>query len=129
MQFRRQGSKIQCIRSTYSTELKRCKQKLIATVEQDLSDLPSDIPEILTATEVAELKNYLANLAIFKERQAKIAAILAAPGALDAIAVALMVHPDQIDQAGAHEIYVGLAKVAKALKKIGYPKSTTTSKE
>ena len=55
MQFREQGKKIQCIRSTYDPATKRSHQKVVASFNRWADSLPSDGLEGLTEAERAEL--------------------------------------------------------------------------
>ena len=55
MQFREQGKKIQCIRSTYDPTSKRSHQKLVSTFDRCADKLPSVGLEGLTDAERQEL--------------------------------------------------------------------------
>ena len=55
MQFREQGKKIQCIRSTYDPASKRSHQKVVASFDRWADKLPSVGLEELTDTERQEL--------------------------------------------------------------------------
>ena len=60
MQFREQGKKIQCIRSTYDPATKRSHQKVVASFNRWADSLPSDGLEGLTEAERAELVEWFA---------------------------------------------------------------------
>lgn len=121
MQFREQGKKIQCIRSTYDPASKRSHQKVIAAFDRWADKLPSVGLEGLTETERQEL------VAWFDARQAKAQAnrqqwrVSDAPRALSDLVEAIRA-ADTLDAAHAAKIWAGLADVGKALRKAGHPK-------
>ena len=121
MQFREQGKKIQCIRSTYDPATKRSHQKVVASFNRWADSLPSDGLEGLTEAERAELVEW------FAAKQAKAQAsrqqwkVGDAPRALSDLAEAIRA-ADALDAAHAAKIWAGMADVAKALRKAGHPK-------
>ncbi len=121
MQFREQGKKIQCIRSTYDPASKRSHQKVVASFNRWVDSLPSAVLEVLTEAERAEL------VAWFDARQAKARAsrqqwrVGDAPRTLADLAEAIRA-ADTLTAEHAAKIWAGLADVAKALRKAGYPK-------
>jgi len=60
MQFRTQGKKLQCIRSTYDPATKRSHQKVVAAFSRWADKYSSDEVAELTPAELAELDEYLA---------------------------------------------------------------------
>ena len=121
MQFREQGKKIQCIRSTYDPASKRSHQKVVAAFSRWADSLPSDGLEELTEAERAEL------LAWFdaKQTQAKASRqqwqASTAPRTLADLAAAIQA-ADTLTTAQADAVWRGLGEVAKALRKAGHPK-------
>lgn len=121
MQFREQGKKIQCIRSTYDPASKRSHQKVVASFDRWADKLPSVGLEELTDTERQELAAW------FDARQVKARAnrqqwrVSDAPRALSDLAEAIRA-ADTLDAAHAAKIWAGMADVAKALRKAGHPK-------
>lgn len=121
MQFREQGRKIQCIRSTYSPETKRSSQKVIATFDRWADKLPSVGLDDLTDAERVELAAW------FEARQAKAQAsrqqwkVGDAPRALSDLAEAIRA-ADTLDAAHTAKIWAGMGELAKALRKAGHPK-------
>lgn len=121
MQFREQGKKIQCIRSTYDPASKRSHQKVVASFDRWADKLPSVGLEELTDTERQELAAW------FDARQAKAQAnrqqwrVSDAPRALSDLVEAIRA-ADTLDAAHAAKIWAGLADVGKALRKAGHPK-------
>ena len=121
MQFREQGKKIQCIRSTYDPASKRSNQKVIASFERWADKLPSAGLDDLTDAERLEL------VAWFDARQAAKAEHMnqyrARSGGRTLADLAESIRAAGTltdDQAAA--VWRGLADVAKALRKAGHPK-------
>lgn len=121
MQFREQGKKIQCIRSTYDPASKRSHQKVVAAFDRWTDKLPSAELDDLTDTERQEL------VAWFEAKQAKRDAsrqqwrVGDAPRTLADLADAIRV-ADALTADHAAAVWRGLADVAKALRKAGHPK-------
>jgi len=121
MQFREQGKKIQCIRSSYDPASKRSHQKVVAAFDRCADKIQSANVADLTEAERQELAVW------FGQRQASRAASMsqyrARSGgqALDDLAQAINAAKSMTaEQAAA--VWHGLAKVAKALRKAGHPK-------
>lgn len=121
MQFREQGRKIQCIRSTYDPARKRSNQKVVGAFDRWSDKLPSAGLEELTDAERQELAAWfdarqLAKAERMNQYRASIGGrTLADLG--DAIRAAGTLTDDQAAAA-----WRGLADVAKALRKAGHPK-------
>ncbi len=121
MQFREQGKKVQCIRSTYDPASKRSHQKVVAAFSRWADRLPSDGLDELTEAERAEL------VAWFDAKQAQAQAsrqkwqASAAPRTLADVAEAIRA-ADTLTDDQAAAVWRGLADVAKALRKAGHPK-------
>lgn len=121
MQFREQGKKIQCIRSTYDPASKRSHQKVVAAFDRWTDKLPSAGLDDLTDTERQEL------VAWFEAKQAKRDAsrqqwrVGDAPRTLADLADAIRA-ADALTADHAAAVWRGLADVAKALRKAGHPK-------
>lgn len=121
MQFREQGKKIQCIRSTYDPASKRSYQKVVASFNRWADSLPSDELKGLTEAERAELVEW------FAARQAKAQAsrqqwkVGDAPRTLADLAESIRA-VDTLTADHAAKIWAGMADVAKALRKAGHPK-------
>ena len=121
MQFREQGKKIQCIRSTYDPAVKRSHQKVVGAFDQWADKLPSAGLEDLTDAERQEL------VAWFDARQSDRAKRMSQYRAsvsgqtlaelADSIRAAGALTDDQAAAA-----WRGLADVAKALRKAGHPR-------
>ena len=62
MQFREQGKKIQCIRSTYDPTSKRSHQKVVGAFDRWADKLPSAVLAELTDAERAHLAELIATL-------------------------------------------------------------------
>lgn len=121
MQFREQGRKVQCIRSTYDPAVKRSHQKVIAAFDRWAEELPSSELEALTDAERKELAAW------FEARQAKRSAtrqrwqIQDAPRTLSGLAEAIRA-AEALSNEQAAAIWTGLSLVGKALRKAGHPK-------
>lgn len=121
MQFREQGKKIQCIRSTYDPASKRSHQKVVGAFDRWADNLPSVGLEALTDTERQQLAAWFdarqsAKAERMSQYQVSIGGQTLADLA-DAIQAAGTLAEDQ-----AASVWRGLADVAKALRKAGHPK-------
>ena len=121
MQFREQGKKIQCIRSTYDPATKRSHQKVVAAFGRWADKLPSDELADLTDTERQELATWFdARQSAQSERTNHYRASFGGKTLADlaeAIRAAGTLTDDQANAA-----WRGLADVAKALRKAGHSK-------
>lgn len=121
MQFREQGKKIQCIRSSYDPAAKRSHQKVVAAFDRYTDKIQSVDVADLTEEERQELAVW------FGQRQASRAASMSQYRArsggqtLGDLAQAINAAKSMTaEQAAA--VWHGLAEVAKALRKAGHPK-------
>ena len=118
MQFREQGKKIQCIRSTYDPASKRSHQKVVASFGRWSDSLPSAGLEELTEAERAELVEW------FAAKQAKAQAsrqqwkVGDAPRTLADLAESIRA-ADTLTADHAAKIWAGMGELAKALRKAG----------
>lgn len=121
MQFREQGKKIQCIRSTYDPASKRSHQKVVGKFDRWADKLPSAGLEELTDAERQELAAWFdARQSAKAERMNQYRASIGGQtlaDLADAIRAAGSLTDDQ-----AAAVWRGLADVAKALRKAGHPK-------
>ncbi len=121
MQFREQGKKIQCIRSTYDPASKRSHQKVVAAFDRWADKLPSVEVAELTDAERQELAAWFeARQSVKAERMNQYRASSGGrtlSDLADAIRAAGTLTDDQ-----AAAVWRGLADVAKALRKAGHPK-------
>lgn len=121
MQFREQGKKIQCIRSTYDPASKRSHQKVVAAFDRWADKMPSAEVADLTDAERQDL------VAWFEARQSAKAERMnhyrasSAGLTLDDMAKAISTAENLTDNQAA-AVWQGLADVAKALRKAGHPK-------
>lgn len=120
MQFREQGKKMQCIRSTYDPASKRSRQHVVFAFDRWSDKLPSDLTGLTDierqelavwfdarkATDTQNIKKYRA--AVADRTLSELA---------DAVQFGGIVH-----DAHAAAVWRGLADVAKALRKAGHPK-------
>ena len=121
MQFREQGKKIQCIRSTYDPASKRSHQKVVGAFDRWADTLPSAGLEGLTDAEQQELAAWFdARQSAKAERMNQYRASIGGQtlaDLADAIRAAGTLTDDQ-----AAAVWRGLADVANALRKAGHPK-------
>ena len=121
MQFREQGKKIQCIRSTYDPASKRSHQKVIAAFDRWADKLPSAGFDDLTDAERLELVAWFdARQAVKAERMNQYRASSGGRTLSDLAESIRAAGTLTDDQAAA--VWRGLADVAKALRKAGHPK-------
>lgn len=121
MQFREQGNKIQCIRSTYDPASKRSHQKVVSTFDRWTDKIPSVGLESLTDAERQALAVWfdarqVAKVDRINQYRARIGGKTLADLA-DAVRGAGVLTDDQ-----AAAVWRGLADVANALRKAGHPK-------
>lgn len=123
MQFREQGRKVQCIRSTYDPATKRSHQKVIASIDRYVSVAPGDVLELLDAQEQSDLAAWLKARQERQDASHRATALRLAGYSLDSLAAAVRVaDAGTINDDQAAKIWHGLAAVAKALRKAGHPK-------
>lgn len=121
MQFREQGKKIQCIRSSYDPAAKRSHQKVVAAFDRYSDKVPSDDVIDLTEEEQQELAVW------FGQRQASRVAsrsqyrVRSGGQTLDDLAQAISA-AESLTAEQAAAVWHGLAEVAKALRKVGHSK-------
>lgn len=130
MQFRTQGKKLQCIRSTYDPATKRSHQKVVAAFSRWADKYSSDEVAELTPAELAELDEYLAkkNAELHQARlNHAVWNATRAEGELAKLAEAIGTVESLTDEQAA-AIWSGLAAVGKALKKAGHPKPQAEKK-
>ena len=121
MQFREQGKKIQCIRSTYDPASKRSHQKVVASFDRWADKLPSVGLEELTDTERQELAAWFdARQSAKADRMNQYRASIGGQTLAD-LADAIRAGGTLTDDQAA-AVWRGLAAVAKALRKAGHPK-------
>lgn len=121
MQFREQGRKVQCIRSTYDPATKRSYQKVIASFSRWADTLPSDEVADLTEDERGELAAWFDARQAEKENRTNQYRASYGAQTLADLAAAIRA-ADALDDAQAVAIWQGLADVAKALRKAGHAK-------
>ena len=122
MQFREQGKKIQCIRSTYDPASKRSHQKVVGAFDRWADKLPSAGLEELTDAERQELAAWFdARQSAKAERMNQYRVSIGGQTLAD-LADAIRVSAATLTDDQAAAVWRGLADVAKALRKAGRPK-------
>ena len=124
MQFRIQGQKIQCIRSTYDSEIKRSRQKVVASFDKWTDKMPSVGLDDFTDEEREELAAWLSQRAEEQTAASKVTALLIAESSIARIraAVASEHALEVLDEALAARVWTEIIELQKALRKAGYPR-------
>ena len=129
MQIRVQGRKIQCIRSEYDPEIKRSRQRVVATLDSWADKMPSAGLEALTDAERAQLADYLAPKAAEREEQTTRYTL----ETLDRGVTRLVEAVERGGEEGlapevAARTWEAIQRLQKALKKAGHPKPAPQAK-
>ena len=122
MQFREQGKKIQCIRSTYDPATKRSHQKVVAAFERWADKLPSDGLADLTDAERQELAAWFEARQSVKSERMNQYRVMGASSTLVQLAESIKATGAAMTDSEAALTWSALAEVAKALRKAGHPK-------
>ena len=124
MQFRIQGQKIQCIRSTYDSEIKRSRQKVVASFDKWTDKIPSVGLDDFTDEEREELAAWLSQRAEEQTAASKVTALLIAESSIARISAAVASEHalEVLDEALAARVWTEIIELQKALRKAGYPR-------
>ncbi len=124
MQFRIQGQKIQCIRSTYDSEIKRSRQKVVASFDKWTDKMPSVGLDDFTDEEREELAAWLSQRAEEQTAASKVTALLIAESSIARISAAVASEHalEVLDEALAARVWTEIIELQKALRKAGYPR-------
>ena len=122
MQFREQGKKIQCIRSTYDPISKRSRQKLVVTFDRDMDKLPSMEITILTETERNEFESWFNERQEAKAERLNQHRVMSAVSTLAELAISIKATGAAMTDSEATLTWRALGDVVKALHKVGHPK-------
>ncbi len=123
MQFREQGKKIQCIRSTYDSTIKRSHQKLVATFDRYADKLPSVDVAVLTDAEHKELTAWFEARQSLKAERMNQYRVMSAASTLAELARSIKATGAAMADSEAAATWSALSDVVKALRKAGHPKS------
>ena len=130
MQFRIQGQRIQCIRSVYDTETKRCKQHLIVSFPKWSDKIPADELTDLTPEEHEELKVWWANREA--ENKASSSRVYVRSSVSDIARIVRSISTEdgagQLTEDLSSNLWEQITELQKALRKAGYPRPKTTKK-
>ena len=122
MQFREQGKKIQCIRSTYDPASKRCHQKLIASFDSKADRLIAAELLNLTNTEQQALAKWFMTRKIAKAERHDQHRVMGAANSLAQLGQSIKATGAAMTDSEAAATWSALTDVAKALRKAGHPK-------
>ncbi|MFA7214272.1 MAG: hypothetical protein WC111_10320 [Candidatus Cloacimonadaceae bacterium] len=124
MQFRIQGQRIQCIRSTYDSEIKRSRQKVVASFDKWTDKMPSAGLDDFTDEEREEFAHWLSQRAEEQAANSMVTALLIADSNIARISEAVgSEHAAEVlDEARAAKIWTELVGLQKALRGAGYPR-------
>ena len=130
MQFRIQGRKIQCIRSTYDSEIKRSRQKVVASFDKWTDKMPSAGLDDFTDEEREELAAWLSQRAEEQTEASMVTTLLVADSTIARISAAVASEHalEVLDEALAAKVWTELVDLQKALRKAGYPRPTSKAK-
>ena len=122
MQFREQGKKIQCIRSTYDPTAKRSHQKVVAAFDRWADKLTSVELIDLTYAERQELTTWFEARQSVKAERMNQYRVASAALSLVQLGASIKAMGEAMSDAEAAATWSALADVAKALRKAGHPK-------
>lgn len=119
MQFREQGKKIQCIRSTYDPISKRSHQKVVATFGRYADKIPT---VDLTDSERQELSVWFEARQSVKTEQMNQYRVMGAAYSLAELGKSIQAMGAAMTDREAAATWLALSEVAKALRKAGHAK-------
>lgn len=122
MQFREQGKKIQCIRSTYDPASKRSHQKVVAAFDRWADKLPSVEVADLTDAERQELAAWFEARQSVKVERMNQYRVTSAASTLVQLGESIKATGAAMTDSEAALTWRALTDVAKALRKAGHPK-------
>ena len=122
MQFREQGKKIQCIRSTYDPATKRCHQKVVATLDRSANKLVfAQMLDLTNAEQKALAKWFITRQVAQAERNDQ-QRVMGAADSLAQLGQSIRATGAAMTDSEAAATWSALTDVAKALRKAGHPK-------
>ena len=122
MQFRIQGKKIQCIRSTYDPISKRNHQKLIASFDRYADKIPLASMVDLTDAERQELNQWFDAQQTASAKRMDHYRVMSAASLLAQLGDSIKAMGATMTDREAAATWCALAEVAKAMRKAGHPK-------
>lgn len=122
MQFRIQGKKIQCIRSTYDPISKRNHQKLIASFDRYADKIPPASMVNLTDSERQELGQWFDAQQTASAKRMNQYRVMSAASLLAQLGDSIKATGAAMTDKEAAATWSALAEVAKAMRKAGHPK-------
>jgi len=122
MQFREQGKKVQCIRSTYNRVSKRNDQKMVGSFDRMADNIPTVGLEQLTALEHEQLKVWFAARQVIRAERANQHRVMSAASSLTTLGESIKSTGAAMTDSEATATWLALAGVARALRKVGHPK-------
>lgn len=122
MQFREQGKKIQCIRSTYDSATKRSHQKVVGAFDRYADKFPSVGLEDLTDAERLELGAWFDARQLVKVERMNQYRVMSAALSLAQLGESIKAMGGAMTDHEANATWAALNDVAKALRKAGHPK-------
>jgi methylphosphotriester-DNA--protein-cysteine methyltransferase len=122
MQFREQGKKIQCIRSTYDSVNKRSHQKVVATFDRSVEKVPYAELATLSNVEHEELATWFEARQLLKAERMNELRVMSAASTLAQLAASIDVTGAAMTDSQAAATWRALNDVMKALRRTGHPK-------
>ncbi len=130
MQFRHVGKRIQCIRSIYNKDTKKCEQKQICSIPDTTTTIsePLGVLADLTNQELKDLAAFLQNRNA-NTRSEKLRQLYEnTPALLTDLNEIIKNNPDWISQEWINLIWEHIALIQKSLKKSGFAKPQKNQK-
>lgn len=122
MQIRERGKKVVCIKTEYVPEKKRTYGKTVASQPKYMSTVSDEVCQQLTKEEVDELQKWLDD----RQKERNVDSIKADLSIIRSVsngaAEALERELGELTDDQAAEIWAGIARLQKALKKAGHPR-------
>lgn len=130
MQVREQGRQVQLIRSPYDSVKKRCVQKVVATFKQSYFYSSVNINDYLSASQLLiltdgekkTLSDWLINKSTAVASTNRASVVSESDKFIGRLTDAILA--DGIPAYQAAQVYAEMDKLAKALKKMGHPRSS-----
>jgi hypothetical protein len=122
MQFREQGRKIQCIRSTYNPATKRSDQRVIASFPNYVDEPPAELGE-LSEAEREELKAWFGARKSAQEASRNKFSSQMAGATLTYLAKAIEAAGKEMTPAEVEAVWKGLHAVTVAMRRHGHKKA------
>ncbi len=122
MRIRPQGSRIQLLRVSYSSEKKRSQDTFVTSFNKYAQTLPDAVRELLEPQEIEQVERYLAEKNAVVKAGALRGSLMTLPHSLDQANTALQdpAYYERLTPEIAAQIWDGLDNVRKSLRRAGF---------